>query len=165
MMDIAQIGEALGLATSAVSLTGKAATTAETIKSLFASDKAPDTGEAAQLLNNLASELTAANMMNVQLSETLRILSQELHRQDQFAAEVAQYELFETAEHDLVYRLKEQYAETQPMHYICPVCLKQEGKISYITGEGHHKRCQANGKHSFQFKEMPKRQRRAGRFA
>lgn len=148
-MDLEQIGQALGLATSAVGLTGKAASTAETIKKLFASEKAPDASEAAQLLNTLATELTAANMMNVQLSEALRTLSHELQRQDEFEKEKARYELYQTRGGDLVFRLREDMQNGQPAHFICPVCLNRDKLISFVT-EGYSSwGCQTDSSHFY----------------
>ena len=154
-MDIAEIGAVIGLATSAVGLTGKAAATADAIKGLLNSSDSPDADKTAQLLNTLAAELTSANMMNVQLSEALKALSQELQRQNDFEKEKARYELIETAQGDIVYRLREGKADGQPMHYICPVCLNRDKLISYISGD-YYKTCQTDSNHGYNFEESPK---------
>jgi hypothetical protein len=154
-MDLTAISEAVGLATSAVGLTGKAAATAAAIKGLIDGDKAANTDETAQLLNTLAAELTSANMMNVQLSEALRNLSQELLRQDSFEKEKARYEMFETGQRDIVFKLRDSAADGQPSHFICPVCLNTESLISFITGEDDYKRCQKDRDHIFQFNNTP----------
>lgn len=159
-MDFAQIGEAIGLATSAVGLTGKAASTAETIKGLLTSDNAPDTTETTRLLNNLASELIAANMMNVQLSEALKALSAEIQRHNEFERERERYELFQTGQNDMVFRLKEDASNGQPQHFVCPVCLNRDRLISYVVGEGDFMTCQSNRDHTFRFKNTPLRQPR-----
>src|SRR5690606_6619466 len=117
-----------------------------------ASEKKPDSGEAQTLLNTLAIELTAANMMNVQLSEALKALSRELKRQDDFESEKARYEFFQTEQNDVVFRLREDHANGQPAHFICPVCLNSERQISFATGEGDFKACQKNRDHVFRFK-------------
>lgn len=153
-MEFAQITEVIGLASSAVGLTGKAAATAEAIKGLLNSQDAPDAERTAQLLNTLATELTSANMMNVQLSESLKTLSQELQRQDEFEKEKARYEMFETSRGDIVFRLKQDCANGQPLHYICPVCLNRDKLISYVSGN-HYKTCQADNKHGFEFEKIP----------
>lgn len=158
-MDIAGITEAVGLASSAVGLTGKAATTAETIKKLFASDKSPDAGEAAQLLNTLASELTAANMTNVQLSEALRSLSQELQRQDDFEREKSRYELFQTECGDTIFKLREDAENGQHPHFICPVCLNRDRLISYLRIGKHSAFCQTDKNHSFAYEPRPTQER------
>jgi len=153
-MDITQLGAIVGLATSAVGLTDKATSTVASIKELFDGDKAPDSSEAAKLLNALAGELTSANMMNVQLSAMLKTLTEELQRQEEFASEVAQYELFKTPYDAMVYKLK---ADTvgQPPHFICPVCLKRDKLVSFIAGTGDYKYCQTDGAHQFQFSDTP----------
>lgn len=151
-MDFSQIEGLLGLAGTALGTTGKAVTTVEAIKKLIKSEKKPDEAEAVSLLNNLAAELTAANMMNVQISEKLKSLSQELKRQDEFEREKARYELFETPVGDMVFKLREDAANGQPMHFICPVCLNAGSEFSFITGEGEYKVCQKITHHSFRFK-------------
>ncbi|NDW43657.1 hypothetical protein [Ruegeria sp. PrR005] len=163
-MDIGQIGEYIGLATSAVGLTGKASDTIVSIKALFEGGKTPDNEQVQRLLNTLAAELTSANMMNVQLSDALRALSQELQRQDDFEKEKARYELIETSQKDIVFRLREDAANGQPIHFICPVCLNRDKLISFVSG-GYYKTCQTDGKHGFRFEKMPPaRQVRMGDF-
>lgn len=154
-MEFEQIGEIIGLANSAVGMTGKAASTVKAVKELISSGKTPDNSEAAQLLNTLATELTAANMTNVQLSEALRTLSQELQRQDEFGQEKARYELFKTEQNDFVYRLKEEASNGQDIHYICPVCFQRDKLISFISGELDHKYCQTDRSHRFRFQNLP----------
>jgi hypothetical protein len=153
-MDPEQITTALGLASSAVGLTGKAATTISTIKGLFQNENSPASEEAQQLLNTLAGELTAANIMNVQISAALKELNQELQRQDDFEQEKARYELFETAKGDIVYRLRHDMTDGQPVHYVCPVCMSRDKLISFVTG-GYSKSCQTNTDHIFRFETAP----------
>lgn len=153
-MDMSQINEAMGLASSAVGITGKATSTIAAIKGLFDSDKAPDNSEAASLLNTLASELTAANMMNVQLSEALRTLNQELQRQDEFEIEKARYEMFQTPKGDIAFRLKNDSANGQPIHFICPVCLNKHKLISFMRGQ-YSLHCQADAAHWVDHSKAP----------
>ena len=108
-MDLSNLNEVVGLATSALGLTKRAVDTATTVRSLFASDQGNDS-EASKLLNDLATELTAANMMNLQLSEALKQLSMEVLRQSDFESEKARYELFHTAKEDVVFRLRPERA-------------------------------------------------------
>ena len=159
-MDITQLGAIVGLATSAVGLTDQAASTVASIKELFEDNKQPDSREAAELLNALAAQLTSANMMNVQLSSLLKTLTNELQKEDAFAAESARYELIETGQGAMIYRLKESEANGEPIHYICPVCLKRDKLISYADGNGDFKVCQTNRDHVFRFDHTPIRQPR-----
>lgn len=154
-MDIGQIGEYIGLATSAVGLTGKATDTIGSIKALFEGGKTPDNEKVQHLLNTLATELTSANMMNVQLSDALRALSRELQREDEFEKEKARYELFQTDQNVMVFRLREDAANGQPMHFICPVCFNRDKLISFIAGDGDYKICQTNREHRFRFQSLP----------
>ena len=159
-MDLTTINEAIGLASSAVGLTGKATTTIAAIKGLFEGGKSPDEKEASKLLNELAAELTVANMTNVQLSHALKTLSRELWQHDQFETEKARYELFKTPEADVVFKLKADMSNGQPDHFICPVCLNRDKLVSFISGEGDYKLCQTNSDHIFRFKDTPIRQPR-----
>lgn len=164
-MDLTPFNEALGLATSAVGLTGKATSTVAAIKGLIDGGKTADSDETAKLLNTLAAELTSANMMNVQLSEALKNLSQELLRQDSFEKEKARYEMFKTGQRDIVYKLKESAADGQPSHFICTVCLNSHSLVSFITGEGDFKICQKDRGHQFRFNKTPPPRRAATRSA
>ncbi|NKX47811.1 hypothetical protein HGG67_06180 [Rhodobacteraceae bacterium R_SAG8] len=154
-MDIAAIGEVIGLANTAVGATGKAADTIKSIRGLFEGGKAPDTGEATRLLNSLAGDLTAANMMNVQLSVALKSLSEEMLQQDEFENQKEKYELYQTTQGAVVFKLKDALADSQPMHFICPVCLNRDKIISYISGNDDYRQCQSDTNHMFQFSDTP----------
>ncbi|MEH6645510.1 hypothetical protein [Sulfitobacter sp.] len=154
-MDFGVIGEVIGLAGGAANATGKAAETLKTISGMLKSDKKPDTDEAAKLLNVLAVELTAANLMNVGVSTALKELSQELHRQDEFEKQKARYELVMTNQNVPVYKLMTGKSDGQPMHYICPVCLNRDKLVSFIAGEGDYKVCQTDNNHLFEFANNP----------
>ncbi len=160
-MDMTQIQSAIALVTTAIGMTNQAASTADLIKKLFSSSEAPDDGEASKLLNALAAELTTANVMNMQLSEALKTLSRELQRQDEFEREKARYELFQTGENDIVYKLRAEAVQGQPQHFICPVCMNNDRLINFITGEGDFKVCQKENNHSFRFRRTDLR--RTGR--
>ena len=150
-MDMTQVQSAIALVTTAIGMTNQAASTADVIKKLFSSKEESDDGEASKLLNTLAAELTTANVMNMQLSEALKTLSRELQRQDDFAREKARYELFQTGQRDMVFKLKATEANGQPEHFICPVCLNNDAAINFITGEGDYKVCQRDKQHMFRF--------------
>lgn len=162
-MDMEYLTNAVGLASAAIGMTGKAASTADAIKKLFASDKAPDKSEAAKLVGDLASELTAANITNLKLSEALRSLSEQFRKEDEFDRERERYELVATDRNEMVYRLRAEAANGQPDHYVCPVCM-HEKKINFIRGVGDIRHCQANQSHFFRFTTTPRQPRvRAGR--
>ncbi|KAA3529019.1 hypothetical protein DXM29_09465 [Agrobacterium tumefaciens] len=156
-MDLSTFNEALGLASSAVGLTGKAASTITAIKGMFEGGKSPDSGEASKLLNELANELTLANMTNVQISQALKALNQELLRQDEFEREKSRYELFQTSEGALVFRLIDTMRNNQPAHFICPVCLNRDRLVSFLQGNGDYRNCQTDSHHVYQFANTPYR--------
>lgn len=156
-MDFTQISEILGLASSAVGVTSKAVATASDIKALLTQKKPADPAETTKLLNLLAADLTAANMTNVQLSAALKILTTELKEQDAFEKEKSRYKLFKTGQNDMVFVLKDDAAEGQPIHFVCPVCLNRDKIFSFVTGEGDYKYCQTDKLHVFQFSDTPYR--------
>jgi hypothetical protein len=162
-MDLTAITTAIGLATTALGATEKAVLTAEAVKKLFSADKKPDNGEVQALLNTLAAQLTAANMLNVDLSEAIKTISRELKIQDDFENEKSRYELFQTGPNDIVYRVRQDHTNGQPDHFICPVCLNSDRKFSFITGEGDFKVCQKIREHVFRFKTSPPPRVRTGR--
>jgi hypothetical protein len=155
MIDFSQIGELIGLASTAVGTTGKAVSTIQDVKNLFSGDKNPDKGKVQELLNTLATQLTSANMLNVQLSDTLRILSRELKEQDEFETEKSRYELYQSREGALVFKLKEDMADGQPQHFICPSCLNKDKLFSYLAKRGDYMICQVNEAHLFKFSDTP----------
>lgn len=154
-MDFSTVTQAIAMASSAVGLTGQAATTAQAIKKIITADGTADQGETAQLLNTLASELTAANMMNVQISDALRQLNKEWQRENEFEIIKAQYERWETPVGDIVYRFKPADAQSGPTHYICPVCLNRDKLVSFVTGDNYYKSCQTESAHTFDFQKAP----------
>jgi hypothetical protein len=48
----------------------------------------------------------------------------------------------------------------EPMHFICPVCMKQNQIISYITGISEYKVCQTDTAHTFGFEQAEDLNRR-----
>lgn len=155
-MDLTQIQEAIGLASAAAGMTGKAATTAETIKGLFSGGKEPGTEELQALVNSLAQQLTSANMTNVQVSDALRKLSAELAKEEAFEREKARYELMQTPEGSNIYQLRSENAEGQPTHFVCPVCLNRDRIISFVDYSGGSQAfCQTDRKHMFRFGPKP----------
>jgi hypothetical protein len=96
--------------------------------------------------------------MNVQLSEALKQLSNELRKDDHFEKEKARYELSTTPSGALVYKLRADAADGQPDHYICPACLAKDRLIVFIQGRGDYKICQVNRDHVYKFSNSPFRQ-------
>lgn len=154
-MDFSQISEAIGLASSAAGATEKASGTIKTIMGLFQSGTEPDKDHAESLLNDIAAQLTTANMMNVQLSTALKAVSQDIKTHSTFEAEKARYELFQTPQNVMVFKLRDDAANGDPVHFVCPVCMNKDRLISYISGEGNYKTCQTNREHIFRFKNTP----------
>lgn len=85
----------------------------------------------------------------------LKTLTDELHEENNFAAAIARYELIETHQGAMIYRLRASEANGEPIHYICPVCLNRDKLISYADGNGDYRVCQTNREHVFRFNHTP----------
>jgi hypothetical protein len=155
-MDIVTVQTALGLATTAVSLTGQATNTFETIKKLIAGSDKAASAEAQQLLNNLAHQLTLANMTNVEISSALRELSAQIEKENHFDQRLSRYQLFDTGHGDMLYMLRKDRAGDDPIHYVCPICIEKEKQFQFVVGHDTDdgKVCQGCS-HYFQFSQIP----------
>ncbi|PSL17626.1 hypothetical protein [Shimia abyssi] len=153
-MDHTQIQEALGLASSAVGISDKATKTIRAVETQLNYGSVEVEGALAELIAQLVVELTTANITNTQLYEVVKNLNRKFHENVAFEQEKARYEMVETAEGDYVFRIKDHMVDEQPIHYICPVCLNQDKRISYIAGR-HRRVCQTNRKHVFSFGKKP----------
>lgn len=153
-MDFEAIGAVLGMAQTAVGLTGTAVKTADAAKQLFAKDKDKTSERASELLNDLARDLTAANVTNLQLSEALMDLSRQIRAEDAFEKQKARYELVATDEDDMVYRLREDCADGQPIHHVCPVCMNRDKLISFLRMSKNTAYCQTDHLHTYAVKAV-----------
>ncbi|QCP84719.1 hypothetical protein EYE35_03190 [Cereibacter sphaeroides] len=164
-MDISQVQTVLGLAASAVGVTGQAAANVEAIKKAFSSGAHSDSGEAQQLLNGLAAQLTSANMMNVQLSTMLKDVCAAIERENKFEQRLERYRLVDTGFGEMIYTLRHECANGEPEHHICPICVEKLGKFYFITGayDAVHKTCQGC-RHPFQFNKPIAPRRKYGEF-
>lgn len=151
-MDFTSFQTLLGLASGAVGLTGQAAATVETVKKVFNGSGKTGNPEAQQLLNSLATQLTSANMMNVQISTAITKITAEIQKNNQFSQRLARYKLRETGCGDLIYALLEDHLDDEPAHFICPICVEKEQQFHFVTGQKteEYKRCQGC-RHRFRF--------------
>lgn len=131
MIDPNQLQAALGLATAVTSATGSAVGVIQQIKGLIGPGRGDSSPELQSLVNDLAQKLTAANMLNLQLSEAVNGLANDLRRDDEFRREKARYMLFETPPGDYVMKLRDDCLNGDPPHFACPVCL-HESVISVL---------------------------------
>ncbi|MBF9029772.1 hypothetical protein HKCCE3408_05130 [Rhodobacterales bacterium HKCCE3408] len=154
-MDLTSISEVVGLASTAVNATGKATETIQKIQGMLRKGKPPEASELERVVSELAAQLTAANLMNAQLSDAMVVLRQEVRQLEEFELERSRYELVQTPLGDMVYRLRADAAKGEPEHYVCPVCLRNEKTINFITGDAYYKTCQKDRTHLFRFREEP----------
>ncbi|MES2846011.1 MAG: hypothetical protein V4747_13360 [Pseudomonadota bacterium] len=156
MTDLALIQTVLGLASTAVELTGQASKTVTSIKSIFKEESGGRNSEAQALLNRLLEDLASANLMNAKLSTTLKALVSELDNSRRFEERAARYRLFQTQEGAMLYELGPETAGNELHHYICPRCLENDQKFHIVSGsngsEGKH--CQ-NCNLYFPFRSRP----------
>jgi len=149
-MTPSRIQEMLGLASTGTGLGEKVKGTILGLRELLSRTRLRHDNQIIETLNRLDVDLTAATVVNTQLSAELRKLSDEVSKADGFEAEKAKYELVETSEGDFVFRIRSVMADERPVHYICPVCLNRDKTISFIAGR-HRKSCQTDRKHVFNF--------------
>lgn len=154
-MDLSEIQVILGLAANAVGLTKDAASTVIQMRQAVSGNELQgDTRKAEELLNILATDLTAANMANVQLSTHLKALSDALLRENALEKRKRRYKLVDMGEGVILFVLRAEDADEDPPHYICPICLEKERRFHFVTGPagGDGKHCQGCG-HYFQFRK------------
>jgi hypothetical protein len=161
-MDLTSLQAVLSVATTAVGFTGQAAETIEKLKNLLPKSKGGGDEAAPELIrviNTLANQLTTVNMMNVQLSSMLRSVAYEAERENQFDREFSRYQLIQTEMGDMLYALREEAANDEPIHNICPVCVSNERLFHFVVGNGDSKQCQSCKKW-FMVTNAPKKERR-----
>lgn len=151
MMDPAMLQTALGLVAATTGATNGAVEVIQKIKNLVGSTRASPELDA--LVNDLSNKLTSANLMNLQLSESLRGLSGQIGKEAKFEEQKEKYELVETNMGDIVWEYRYYLDSSQPRHFACPVCMT-DGIVSYISGKSHFRMCQRCGK-GFDFDPAP----------
>jgi hypothetical protein len=93
-----------------------------------------DNQPAQELLNKLATHLTAANITNVQLSAHLKALSDTLLAENAFEERKGRYKLVDTGNGEMIMVLRSEAANGDPVHYICPICLERDRRFHFVTG-------------------------------
>lgn len=152
MIDPTQVQTALGLLTAATGATGGAIGVMQQIKGMFSGNK-PDDPELEALLNELAQKLTGANMLNLQLSETVKELLAAAQKQEAFESKRARYDLVKTSAGHILWQLKQDQANGEPIHYACPSCM-EDGRISILQGHDEGAEC-TKCKQWYQIKHAP----------
>jgi hypothetical protein len=78
--------------------------------------------------------LAGANEAQTASADRIRELEQEIVRIKDWSADKENYELADTGQGSLAYRLKEGVKSPQPSHWICPQCY-EDGKKSILKHE------------------------------
>lgn len=103
-------------------------------------ETAPDIAKVNGLIVELMQEVTDTKLANVDLKEQLIALREQALQVAEKEREFDRYELIETTTGSFVFRLKEDEAQGQPTHYICPGC-KEKGVRSILQGRRHYRTC------------------------
>ncbi len=132
--DLTQIGAFANAVSTALKVTGEAAGTLKSIKDLVNKVETNDRSEIDDLLNKLATQLTVANLQNLQLSEELKQVTDTIIAANDFQSRLSRYEEFHTSEGDIVLKLREEFFSNGKGHYVCPVCVEKSKQFHFVTG-------------------------------
>ncbi len=105
------LGSALGLADKLRDALGKRR------------DGIEDDTALAGLALDLTKKLVDARLAQAEILHRLNALEDEMKELDRFEKQMARYALSQTDGGAIVYALKPECAEGEPMHYLCPACL------------------------------------------
>jgi hypothetical protein len=145
-----RLQEMLGLASAAAAFCDRTIHAVSALRELLNRAKPKRDPEVTETLKKLDADLLATAVVHARLSAKLTSLNEEISRNEEFEKERSRYELVETSEGDFVFRIKNNMADEQPIHYICPVCVNRDKTISFIAGR-NRKVCQTDRKHVFNF--------------
>lgn len=95
----------------------------------FLGDAGAATGKMAKGLDTVKALFKKSEM-----KFQLMALQNELAKAQAFQSDLDCYDLWETPAGAIVYRLRQEAADNQPLHYLCPKCI--EGKRKSIL-QGH----------------------------
>jgi len=126
----------------------------EAVSTLFNRTKGGTDPDLEVALADLKMQVANAQMANAMLTGELTTLQTELGKLKHFQTDLERYYLWETPTGRMVYRLKDDECEAEPLHYLCPHCALQSQK-SILQGDQHGKRCPAC-KTAFAFEPYPR---------
>lgn len=128
------------LAGDAGTATVKMANGLDTVKALFKKSEVGADADVKLALSELTMQIANAQMANSDLKHKLTALKDELAKTQAFQSDLDRYELWETPTSSIVYRLREEASENQPLHYLCPNCIEDKRK-SILQGTEYSRDC------------------------
>ena len=140
--DFTQLGAFANAASTALKVTSDAVKTVQSIKDLVGKDEASSRSEIDALLNKLMTELTLANLQNLQLSDQLKQVTNTIVAVADFQSKLSRYEEYHTPQGAILLRLKSEFQSDGVGHFVCPICVEKKREFHYVTGSPDH-----NGKH------------------
>jgi hypothetical protein len=149
------LNSAVSLAGDAGAATGKIANAITTMKGLFQKSQAGADAEIKLALSDLTLQVANAQVTNADLKLKLAALQDELRQAKAFKSDLDRYELWETQTSRVVYRLKNEMQNGEPMHYLCPNCIETRRK-SILQGDKLFRTC-PNCKTDFLFEYLSRR--------
>lgn len=110
------------------------------IKQVRERKKAVADAEVDTLVLQLMGEVKDAQLANVSLKAQLLLVHEKAALQQRLSAEFDRYALWKSPAGALVYRLKDDRADEEPLHYLCPAC-KEAGRKSILQGHEEAVQC------------------------
>jgi len=139
-MDFDQIRQALEIAGASGTAVKNLGSGVEAIRNVFKSSGKEMSPEVKSLLVDLAGNVADAKLANAELTQKLAELQLALQKQESFENRKACYEMVETPAGNMLYRLREDVAGGQPVHYACPVCMEKD-QISILQVRDSSAQC------------------------
>lgn len=140
MINLENLEQVVTLASDTISVSKNGAALARSIQSLFKKSQAADDAELKAAISDLLAHVGNAALTNTELQMKLAELHKKAQKDDQFQRQMLRYELHETSSGGIVYRLKADQTEGEPMHYLCPNCVESDHR-SILQGDRWDKGC------------------------
>lgn len=150
--DLETIQNAIKLATDGSKAASSVADVMTRFKKLFDTPKALSQEDLRPLVIELTENVLNAKTANLELKEQLLAMREAALERQARKEQFSRYALWQTGTGSLVYRLKEECEDKEPLHYLCPPC-KEEGHASILQGPHHYKEC-PRCKAGYKFEEL-----------
>lgn len=138
--DFDDIGKIFKLAGSGGSAIGQLASGVDRVKGLFQRSEAGTDPEIKLALADLTDQVANAKVANAELKVELSALQQALREANAFKTDLERYELHETPLGSVIYRLRDEMQNDEPLHYLCPRCVEDKTK-SILQGHEGYREC------------------------
>ncbi|MBY6118551.1 hypothetical protein KUV64_05365 [Mameliella alba] len=138
--DFDDIGNFTKLVANGGSAIGQLASGLDRVKGLFKRSEAGTDPEIKLALADLTDQVANAKVANAELKFELTSLQQALREANAFKTDLERYELHETPAGSIIYRLRDEMQNDEPLHYLCPRCVEDKTK-SILQGHEGYREC------------------------